>query len=273
MPACPTCPSATLRHTLLADGLPAHGCDTCGGVLLSLVTYRGWRDGRAVNASAAVEQLPAAAPVPDHAEAIRCPKCERIMTKYRIGEAVGNRLDYCAHCEELWLDGGEWALVEALAASGQLAAVVTQPWQRRVRAGDTARMEAARIHELLGTQYPTYRALVEWLDAHPARDLMLAQLAGRWRDAPPADPLRDALGPDYAQVDAFRDWLDEHEERSSILAYLHEGGERESGADRHARTLASVLGDDYTRFTEARQWLQAHTARDQILALLRRRYR
>ena len=57
------------------------------------------------------------------------------MSKYRIRSDKNNRLDYCPHCEEIWLDEGEWELVEGLVASGEFTKVFTQAWQYAVRAG------------------------------------------------------------------------------------------------------------------------------------------
>ena len=62
-----------------------------------------------------------------------CPKCSRIMTKYKLTGGVANRLDVCGLCDEAWLDRGEWELLEALQLSLNLPAVFTEQWQRRIR--------------------------------------------------------------------------------------------------------------------------------------------
>src|SRR5262245_9998254 len=114
MAQCPQCEGSVLVHTLLTADLAAYSCGKCLGTLVSLVAYRAWRE-RAPQA--ALRAGPAAVPdttPPDSVGAKSCPKCRSVMSKYRISAERTNRLDYCPHCEEIWLDEGEWQLVESL---------------------------------------------------------------------------------------------------------------------------------------------------------------
>jgi Zn-finger nucleic acid-binding protein len=162
---------------MLADHLAAYSCGRCLGTLVSLVSYRAWRE-RA--ASGAVHQTPPAVPdaeAPDTPGAKSCPKCRSVMSKYRISAGKTNRLDYCPHCEEVWLDDGEWRLVESLATAGEFAKVFTQAWQYAVRAGVSHGMEEQRLRELLGLNYERVIKFAEWLDEQPARQEILARLS------------------------------------------------------------------------------------------------
>src|ERR1044072_4172687 len=139
MALCPQCDDSTLVHTLLADGLAGYSCGKCLGTLVSLVAYRAWRE-----RGGAIPDVPAAVAVADAADstgAQKCPKCRSLMSKYRISAEKANRLDYCPHCEEIWLDDGEWQLVEGLVGSGDFARVFTQHWQHAVSAGISGAME------------------------------------------------------------------------------------------------------------------------------------
>jgi len=175
MTNCPVCANAALVPTLLAEDLPAQGCADCHGVLLSLIAYRHWRERSGL---VRAEAKPIAKPeeIQESASALKCPKCRGLMTKYAIAPQLGNRLDYCAHCEEAWLDGGEWELVEELAKSGRLTEVFTQPWQRKIREGISEARETERLERLLGGDYGKFLELRDWLDAHPARNQILAHL-------------------------------------------------------------------------------------------------
>jgi len=53
--------------------------------------------------------------------------------KYKLTGTVSNRLDVCSLCDEAWLDGGEWELLEALHLSHLMPAIFTDEWQRRIR--------------------------------------------------------------------------------------------------------------------------------------------
>jgi Zn-finger nucleic acid-binding protein len=177
MSQCPQCTDSPLVHTMLTEGLAGYGCGRCLGTLVSLVSYRAWREG------AGRAQRPETAPAireldaPDTVGAKRCPKCRSLMSKYRISAERSNRLDYCAHCEEVWLDNGEWQLVESVVTSGEFAKVFTQAWQHGVRTGVSRAMEAQRLRELLGGDYERVEQFAEWLRDQPARQEILARLA------------------------------------------------------------------------------------------------
>jgi Zn-finger nucleic acid-binding protein len=177
MALCPQCDHSVLVHTLLTDDLAAYSCGKCLGTLVSLVAYRAWREKHARDAA---NPAPAAEPEtapPDSIGAKKCPKCRSVMLKYRISSEKTNRLDYCAHCEEIWLDDGEWELVESLVTAGDFAKVFTQAWQYAVRSGVTSAMEEQRLRELLGSDYERVVKFAQWLQTQPARIEILARLA------------------------------------------------------------------------------------------------
>jgi Zn-finger nucleic acid-binding protein len=177
MAQCPQCADSPLVHTMLAEGLAAYGCGKCLGTLVSLVTYRAWRE--RTGKSSPPDAFPAvedAAPA-DSIGAKKCPKCRSLMSKYRITAGRSNRLDYCPHCEEIWLDDGEWQLVESLVVTGEFTKVFTQAWQYAVRAQVTGAMEEHRLRNLLGDDYERFATFVGWLQGQPAKDEILAQLA------------------------------------------------------------------------------------------------
>jgi Zn-finger nucleic acid-binding protein len=181
MALCPQCDHSVLVHTLLTDNLAGYSCGHCLGTLVSLVAYRVWRErseGNDLPTSTPMAE-PESAP-PDSIGAKKCPKCRSLMSKYRIRSDKTNRLDYCPHCEEIWLDEGEWRLVEGLVASGEFTKVFTQAWQYAVRAGVTAAMEEERLRELLGGDYERVAEFAEWVQSQPARAEILARL-GRIR--------------------------------------------------------------------------------------------
>jgi Zn-finger nucleic acid-binding protein len=176
MAQCPQCTDSPLVHTMLTEGLAGYSCGRCLGSLISLVSYRAWREsvGRArlPATSAAIRDADAA----DSVGAKKCPKCRSLMSKYRLSAERSNRLDYCPHCEEVWLDDGEWQLVESLVASGEFAKVFTQAWQHGVRADVSHAMEAQRLRELLGADYERVEQFAEWLSRQPSKQEILARL-------------------------------------------------------------------------------------------------
>jgi Zn-finger nucleic acid-binding protein len=179
MAQCPQCADSPLVHAMLEENLPAYSCGRCFGTLVSLAVYRAWREntgrGRLPATPAAVADTD---PV-DSLTAKKCPKCRSLMSKYRISAQKTNRLDYCPHCDEVWLDDGEWQLVEGLALAGDFARLFTQAWQNSVRGDITESMEADRLRALLGADFERVEELRAWIQAHPRKLEILARLARR----------------------------------------------------------------------------------------------
>lgn len=170
---CPACSKAELNPVRLEESLPALGCAACGGALLSLVSYRNWREQAGNDAS--LDTVPADAPsAKDTLSALRCPKCSHFMSKYRVSAAEeSNQVDLCSHCDEVWLDHGEWELLERLALAGRLTQVFTQPWQQRLRSEQVQRRAEKRWREQLGDDYDRANEVRAWIAASPhARELL-----------------------------------------------------------------------------------------------------
>jgi Zn-finger nucleic acid-binding protein len=181
MALCPQCDASVLVHTMLTENLAAYSCGKCLGTLVSLVAYRAWRDHAARGEIAQTGTAAMDVDPPDSIGAKKCPKCRSLMSKYRISSEKTNRLDYCPHCEEIWLDDGEWQLVESLVNTGELTRVFTQAWQYAVRAGISSAMEEERLRELLGADYTRVADFAEWLQSQPARQEILARISRRLR--------------------------------------------------------------------------------------------
>jgi Zn-finger nucleic acid-binding protein len=176
MAQCPQCADSPLVHAMLAENLAAYSCGKCLGTLVSLATYRAWRESTGRNQLPVSPAAMADADAADSIAAKKCPKCRSLMSKYRVTAEKTNRLDYCPHCDEVWLDDGEWQLVESLVVSGEFTKVFTQAWQYAVRAGVTGAMEEQRLRELLGGDYDRVIEFARWLKTQPARQEILARL-------------------------------------------------------------------------------------------------
>jgi Zn-finger nucleic acid-binding protein len=173
---CPVCKTPELRPTMIEELLPAMGCEQCKGSLVGLLYYRHWTEhhkpASAPSAPATVSELPA-----DSTSALRCPKCERIMTKYRLTGTVANRLDVCSVCDEAWLDGGEWQLLEQLQLSDKLPAVFSDAWQRKIRTEISERTRQDILRRDIGDEDAgKVETIRTWLSGHPAKSMILTYL-------------------------------------------------------------------------------------------------
>jgi len=175
---CPKCKTADLYPTKLEQGLSGMGCNECAGVFVSLLYYRDWAE-RFLGASAEGEQVEDIniEDVDNTHSAMNCPKCSRMMTKYRVSSERENRLDLCAHCDEAWLDKGEWSLLKSLKLGSKMPLVFTEQWQKQVRDQVTENARRQRFKESVGADVAEEADRVrEWLKAQPSRMQVLQYL-------------------------------------------------------------------------------------------------
>ena len=173
---CPHCKTPDLKPTMIDEYLPAMGCGTCHGCLLSLLYYRHWAETRN-GPSTEPRKAGPALETTDTTAAIACPKCSRIMAKYKLSGRISNRLDVCSTCDEAWLDGGEWELLEALQLNHKIPAIFTDAWQRRIRRELTEETRREILARTIGAdgavKVEDFRA---WLAKNKERSYILTYL-------------------------------------------------------------------------------------------------
>lgn len=167
---CPSCHKSPLKPTKLDNGLTARKCLKCEGLLIDLLNYRDWRDSQPKD-----QPLPPPQLEPDEAEdnqkAITCPRCSRLMTKFRINGSQPNRIDVCTFCDTAWLDEGEWELLGALSLQTKLTAIFTDPWQQTLIKELANESKLERIKHSLGeADFNELMRIREWIDQHPRSD-------------------------------------------------------------------------------------------------------
>lgn len=183
---CPKCKNIDLAPAKMEQGLSAMGCNQCQGMFVSLLYYRDWAERFAVDADvdgAAPENNDAEVvsiaqeDISDTHNAMSCPKCSRIMTKYRVSSERDNRLDLCGNCDEAWLDKGEWSLLKSLSLATTLPQVFTEQWQRQIRQQVTDDNRRQRYSDSLGEDVVAEADKVrEWLKDQPQRAQVLQYL-------------------------------------------------------------------------------------------------
>lgn len=167
---CPNCNESELEPVELEDGLIGAGCPQCSGALLSLIQYRYWID----HHDEEEIRIPDETLVAEETESAKlCPKCRKMMTKYRIGADTINRLDLCGNCDEAWLDKGEWQLLKQLDVYDCLPSLFTEAWQRNIRKQKEKQgMDKHYSNEIGQEAFNRVQHFKSWLDAHPKADLI-----------------------------------------------------------------------------------------------------
>ncbi|MET1254069.1 hypothetical protein [Aliikangiella maris] len=173
---CPKCKNKSLKPTKLDDGLSAAGCLHCHGALVSLLYYRDWaeRHNGIITEAPSTVGLLKGMQSEDSMGAVGCPKCNRLMQKYRISGCTNNRLDWCTTCDEVWLDGGEWELIKALELGQEIPMVLTEQWQKKVRAQVSEENRRERFAKIL-TAADLQKAdeFRDWLKDHAQKEDIL----------------------------------------------------------------------------------------------------
>jgi Zn-finger nucleic acid-binding protein len=161
---------------MIEELLPSMGCEQCKGTLVALLYYRHWAENHKPSPESPVPATLSEVPA-DSTNALRCPKCERIMTKYRLSGTIASRLDVCTLCDEAWLDGGEWQLLEQLQLSDKLPAVFTDSWQRKIRKEGSERSRQEILRRTIGEQDAgKVESIRAWLNQHVAKSTILTYL-------------------------------------------------------------------------------------------------
>ncbi|NRB40775.1 MAG: hypothetical protein HRU20_20275 [Pseudomonadales bacterium] len=164
---CVQCKGYDLFPFELEKGLLGAQCKSCEGTLLSLFNYRFWAQNQPELATENQSDAIKPEPVEDQSTAKQCPKCSRLMVKYRLSHKVNNRLDYCLACDEVWLDKNEWSLFSQLKLPVQLPQLLTDSWQRQLREEQRAAALKKTYVDLVGEDdFSKVFEFKQWLDQH-----------------------------------------------------------------------------------------------------------
>lgn len=178
---CPKCHSVALRATKLDQGLSAMGCNQCEGALVALLYYRDWAERTPIDEhrsdSPADSDTPIKALIGTTEEsnsAMSCPKCTRLMLKFKISGESDNKLDLCSFCDEAWLDRGEWHLLKMLELSRKMPLVFTEQWQTKLRKQATQDARDNRLLQYVNDEdLAKTKSFKEWVCEHPQRERLL----------------------------------------------------------------------------------------------------
>jgi Zn-finger nucleic acid-binding protein len=173
---CPRCKTPDLKPTMIEEYLPAMGCETCHGSLVSLLYYRHWAETQKP-AEGVPTTMGTSVETSDTTAAVICPKCARVMAKYKLTGTVSNRVDVCSTCDEAWLDRGEWELLEALQLSLKMPAIFTDAWQRRIRRELSEETRRSILTRMVGEEGTArVEEFKRWLTGNEHKSHVLAYL-------------------------------------------------------------------------------------------------
>jgi Zn-finger nucleic acid-binding protein len=166
----------------LTPGLPALGCETCRGQLLSLDDYRRWLDRSPLEAEPDATVSQPQGPATATATPVRtCPACAQLMERLLSGNSTDFRLDRCGPCQRLWMDAGEWEALVASDASRRLLDLLSDGGQRGLREAAAYQRRETELRARHGDA--TVDELIRvraWLAEQPHADILLNLLRSGW---------------------------------------------------------------------------------------------
>jgi Zn-finger nucleic acid-binding protein len=173
-----------LRRVELEAGLSAFECDACAGHWLRFGEYLRWRDRqRGDTPEVPPEVEPDADPYASAGGVRRCPDCEYLLTRFRVGHDVPFALDRCGNCNGVWLDRAEWETLRARGLHDNLHQMFGPGWQHAVRTEEQQRRLAAQFERQLGAaDFARAREFAAWLATHPRRSQIFAYLQSQVRE-------------------------------------------------------------------------------------------
>lgn len=169
---CPKCKNNELKTTQLDNGLNCLSCESCQGSLLPMFSYLEWIQQQTSIALDTDTDIT----LDNTCNAIQCPKCSGLMTKYLISSHSDNRLDICFRCYETWLDCGEWQLLKFLNILNHLPKIFTEYWQENIRNSIANDLQKQRDIQLFGQHFQDIQKFKNWLDCYSKKDDVLLYL-------------------------------------------------------------------------------------------------
>ncbi len=173
---CPICKLDTLETVQLLDSLPAHRCSQCEGIFLSSTQYWDWLK----------TQHDSEPEIPlddtnvirmDESAARICPDCGHLLTRFKVWPDVPFYLDSCGSCNAIWLDKGEWQVLEEHHLYNRINLFMTRPWQQKIRLAEARHHFDAIYRQRFGeTDYARIQEIRGWLLDHKERAALLAFL-------------------------------------------------------------------------------------------------
>jgi Zn-finger nucleic acid-binding protein len=158
---CSCSPRAGFEPHELADGLPARRCPKCEAVVLALKDYLPWIERHYSDRPTVLPSRLSSREAPSKARP--CPSCQRLMARYRTGDADSFWLDFCPACGLVWLDAGEWEQLERSGLSSYLDIILTERWQKDVQSHRAASFRDDLLRERFGAEFPEILRIREWL--------------------------------------------------------------------------------------------------------------
>ena len=174
---CPVCRNTELELTDIDVGLGAGVCPKCNGKWISFQSYEAWLDfGHQIPASSG-EEANQVGTIPEFERARICPRCGRILTKYKIETESWLNIDRCSNCAGAWLDADDWEALKSRNLHFALHKIFTDHWQHEISREETRQTLAEIYSKKFGREnFERIREFKRWIFDQENREEILSYL-------------------------------------------------------------------------------------------------
>lgn len=177
-----------LTETCLTNGLTAYYCSTSKGIWIPAKVYKAWLETQTT-------QEPDPDRLPDEVDvtfiqplfdtkAALCPEDGSYLSRAKVGYKPAFYIERCPCCDGIWLDHGEWSILEKLGFHTAIYTLFSPEWQTRVRKKELLDHERQATVEKLGPELAKkVFALAAELEKSPNGDFGVAYLMRRFEHA------------------------------------------------------------------------------------------
>ena len=171
---CPKCKSTRMHPANLDTGLSSLKCDSCSGHWLNFTNYLRWQQNSEID-SEEMEELHGE--FDDTNNALICPSCTKILSKYRVTANAPFIIDECGKCSGIWFDKNEWQSIASQGLSNKIHLFFTSHWQKNVQKELSNKRKIEIFKTKFGEEnFSKLEEIKEWLKESQHRDAMLAYL-------------------------------------------------------------------------------------------------
>jgi Zn-finger nucleic acid-binding protein len=173
---CPVCKNIDLHSTSISQGLSASKCSNCSGHWLAFSDYLSWQQ-----CSGKIDpQDDTNVQIDDTLDALICPCCTKILSKYRVNSTVAFVIDQCGTCSGIWLDQNEWVAITQENLAHKMHLIFTGHWQKNIkRKLSEKRKNEIYLNKFGEENFKRLNDIKLWLSEEVQYDAMLAYLNDR----------------------------------------------------------------------------------------------
>ncbi|NJR70126.1 MAG: zf-TFIIB domain-containing protein [Synechococcales cyanobacterium CRU_2_2] len=174
-----------LIETCLTHGLTAYYCSSSKGIWIPAKEYKAWQKTQrqqTLDPDCLPSQIDVAFVQPlFDAKAALCPEDGSYLSRAKVGYKPAFYVERCPCCDGIWLDHGEWNILEKLGFHTAIYQLFSPEWQTKVRKKELADQERQATVDKLGPELAQLVFdLADKLGQNPNGDFGVAYLMRRF---------------------------------------------------------------------------------------------